>query len=286
MRGQRRFHQLRKHRQPTGADRVVDPTQHPQHARIINRANVIGAKPARLGEGIGLHRVSIPLRQGRPSQHDPAVIDAHLNPVERDAVVDATAGRLTHPVRPHHRNACRRGSFGNAVRHRAAADQHRVQRRQHRSCATVTQRLVQLRGHQRRILATRPQCRHSGSQFGPVKTGGHHNRCRIRDDTPHQHLQPRDVIRRQRQQPRAGTAQPAVCGVGTGGQRRRGQHRPFGYTGRPRGRNHDSDVVVDRLVGAQRRCQQRGLAVVVGRYRKHRRTTGKRLLQYRQQRQR
>jgi hypothetical protein len=98
---QRRLHQLRQHRQSAGADRVVDPAQHPQRARIVDDANVIGAEPAWLCERIRLHRIAVTLRQRRAAQHDPAVIDAHPDPVQRHAVVDATTGCLAHPICAH-----------------------------------------------------------------------------------------------------------------------------------------------------------------------------------------
>ena len=58
---------------------------------------------------------------------------------------------------------------------------------------------------------------------------------------------PADVIGGQRQQPSAGTTEPAVRGFGAGGQRRRGEHRPLGRTRRARRRHHHRNVVVDRL---------------------------------------
>ena len=73
MGAQRRLDRLRQHRQPAGADRVVDAAQHAQHARIIYGANVVGAKPARLGERVGVDRVAIALGQRRAAEHDPAV---------------------------------------------------------------------------------------------------------------------------------------------------------------------------------------------------------------------
>ena len=55
----------------------------------------------------------------------------------------------------------------------------------------------------------------------------------------------------QRKQPPPGTAEPAVRGLCAGGQRGRGEHRALGHARRARRRNHDGDIVVDRLAGAQ-----------------------------------
>jgi glycogen phosphorylase len=71
---QRRLHQLGQHRQPAGADRIVDPAQHPQYARIINGANVVGVKPARLRERIRMHWIAVTLRQRRTAEQHPAVV--------------------------------------------------------------------------------------------------------------------------------------------------------------------------------------------------------------------
>ena len=75
-------------------------------------------------------------------------------------VVHAAARGLAHPVRPDHRNACGRGPFGDAGRHRPAADQHGVHRRQRGRSGRVAQRLVELRGHQRDV----PTSRNPGSR--------------------------------------------------------------------------------------------------------------------------
>ena len=76
MAGQHRLHRLRQHGQAAGADRVVDPAEHPQHARIIQCANIIGAEPAGLGERVGIRRIAVALGQGRAAQHDPPVVDS------------------------------------------------------------------------------------------------------------------------------------------------------------------------------------------------------------------
>ena len=75
---QRGFDRLRQHRQPAGADRVVDAAQNAEHSRIVNDANVVGAKPAGFGEGVGVGRIAIALGQSRAAEHDPAVVDAKL----------------------------------------------------------------------------------------------------------------------------------------------------------------------------------------------------------------
>ena len=152
---QRGLHGLRQHGQPARADRLVGSAQHAEYARIINSANIIGAKPARLGERVGIGWVAIAVGQCRAADHDPAVgVHPQPHPVERNTVVHTAAGGFAHPVGADHRDTRARGGVQDRSRGRPAADQHGVQLGQRRSGRRIGQRLGQLRGHQCRVAAT------------------------------------------------------------------------------------------------------------------------------------
>ena len=157
MGAQRGLDRLRQHGQPAGADRVVGAAQHGKHARIVDGAEIVGAKPARLGERVGIDRVAIALGQRRAADHD-APVGGQPQPdsVQRDAVVDAAPGGLAHPVGAHHRNARRRGGIEDRPRRRSAADQYGVQFGQRGRRRRIGQGLGQLRGDQRRVPPTGP----------------------------------------------------------------------------------------------------------------------------------
>ena len=149
MRRQHGFDELRKNGQPAGADRIVGPAQHPQHPRTIQGANVVGQKPARLGERVDLRRITVALGQRCTAERNSAVeIDPHPHSVQRNAVVYTTAGRFTHPVRLNHRNTHGRCFFSDASRHRTTTYQDGVQFRERGDGGVVGQRLVKLHGHQ------------------------------------------------------------------------------------------------------------------------------------------
>ena len=77
------------HRQSAGADRVVRPAHNSNPARIIHGADVIGAKPAGIGERIGIGRISVSLGECRPADRDAALENWEQAP----------SARLSHPPR-------------------------------------------------------------------------------------------------------------------------------------------------------------------------------------------
>src|SRR3954468_22472469 len=114
---------MRKDGEPTGADRVVGPAEHPQYTRIIKSPNVIGDEPTRFREWIRFWRISIALGEGGTTEGDPTiVIDTYQHSVQRNAVVHAPTCSFAHAVRPVYRKLCGGGLFRNARGHRAASD--------------------------------------------------------------------------------------------------------------------------------------------------------------------
>ena len=77
---------------------------------------------------------------------------------------------------------------------------------------------------------------------------------------PQQHLEAGDVVRRQREQPLAGAAEPGVGRAAADEQRRGGEHGPLRGAGRPRRADHDGEPLrqLGRVVRRHRRRWRRG----------------------------
>ena len=152
------LHRLRQNSQPARADRLVGSAQHAQDTRIINSANIIGAKPAPLGEWVGIGRVAIAVGQCRAADHDAAVgLQPQPHPVERHTVVHTAAGGFAHAVGADHRDTRARGSVEDRARGRPAADQHGIQLGQRGGGCRIGEGLGQLCGHQCGVAPTRTE---------------------------------------------------------------------------------------------------------------------------------
>ena len=264
VRRQHRFHLRGQHRQAAGADRVIEPSQHLQAPRPVQPADVLGAEPAGLGEGVRGHRIAVAPGQGRPADHDAALpvgrglVDAHPHTVKGRAVVHAPARGLARSVAAHHRDAGLRGGVEHRPWRRSAAEQDGVESGQGLGRRRILQGLGQLCGHQRGVAPPGPHTRRGGGQAGGVESGADVD---LRRNGPglqaaHQHLDPGDVVGRQGQQPAARAAEAVVGGRRAGDQRGRTEHGALRCSGRPGGGDHQCDVVVDVLTNPQSRCEE------------------------------
>ena len=193
------------------------PRTHPRRQRHRSR-NQPGS-----ANGSGFGRIAVTLGDGRAAECNPTVESM------RTRTPSSGTPSYTQPpavsLIPYVRTteiACRRSLFGNARRHRPAADQDRVQFGQRGGGRRVGQRLVQLRGHQRGIAPAGTHRRNRAGSSATSKPWRHGDRRATRDHAAHQHLQAGDVVGGQR---RAATA-PARRGGGAWHPRWRSVRRP------------------------------------------------------------
>ena len=192
---QRGLDQLRQHGQPAGADRVVDPAENRQHARIINCANVIGAKPARLANGSGYTGLRYPLASvSPPSTTRPSSMRTRRRRAEPRRTRSPRRSRSCRTCGP--RKCLLQRPFGDPGRHRSPADQHGVQLGQCRSSARVASALSSCTATSDTYRRPGPNDVDGGRQFGDVEArrdGDGRGACQRAAD---QHLQAGDVIAR------------------------------------------------------------------------------------------
>ena len=298
MRAECILHGLREEREPTDAQRLVDPAEDPEPAPGVERPGIVGAEPSRPGERGVIRCVPVPRRELRAGQPDAAlvVVDLHRHPRERGAVVHTSARGLAHAVGPDHPDAGVRGAGEQLRCGRGPAEQDRVElgERGHGVGRAVVEDLGQLTRDERGVRARaaapgrgpsgpgpgpgpgpRPARGHRVGQGRGVEPAGHvhHDRLVPGAQRPQDHLQPGDVVRGQREQPPAGPAEHGVGRFGGGGERGGREHRPLGRARRPGRAHHQCGPVIDRVTGALAVDEDPGAHRVVGRHRQQRRPT-------------
>ena len=185
-------------------------------------------------------RCDVAAGQGGAGQPDDPVVQRDLDPGERDAVVDAAAGGLGGAVGRDQPQAQGTAPLEQRRRCRRATHQDRLevgQRGQLRRQAVAGggQRAVQLGGDQGRVprLALPGPQRHRRD----VTRVGEHG-LDARERRAHQHLEARDVLRRQGEHPAPGSAEPLVGGPRGRDEGVRVQQHAAGGAGGPRGGDH------------------------------------------------
>ena len=212
-------------------------------------------RPVRVGQCGHPHRsrgrcrvrldAHVAVGQDGPGQDD-AVIrgEAHAHLRERDAVVDAAAGGLAHPVRADDRDPGVRGALQQARGDRGTAQQDRGGAGQGAGGRGHLEDPDQLGGDQRRVDGG-VACGGEGAGHVVSEDGGIEAGDRRRDggrgagqQRPQHDLEARDVVVGQAQVPEAGAGQQVLGGAGGGDERLSGQGHALGRTRRP-GREED-----------------------------------------------
>ena len=231
-------------------------------ARVVGVPDVVGAEPAqpvvvdaeRRGGEVGAAEVAV--GQGRAPEVDASlVVEGDLGAGQRCPVVDASAGGLAHAVGRDHPHAGPLGAGAQPRCEGGAPDEHRVEGAQRLRAARVVEQPDELGGHEAGVAG----------QPGVEQGGGGEERRReeavgeVHGDRggpgiqrAQQHLQARDVVRRQREQPLARAAEPLVRGAAAGPQGAGGEQGALGGAGRPRRADDDGEPVgqVGRVVRA------------------------------------
>jgi len=202
--------------------------------------------------------VSIPLRQHRPRDADPAisVIDAHLDTAERAPVKDAAAASFGHPVGRGQGDACVPATTRELWIDGPAADERE---------GALAQRLLTHSAGEQSCHLRRNQGDRDGTPGGRCVTYGR-GECVVGEgfgasDTSHgdgadsgvvgsnHHVQAADGCGWQRENPDRLAVHACVNLCGGGGERVRAEHDAPGVAGRPGGADHDRRVVGYRSFG-------------------------------------
>ena len=248
---------------PARDQHVVAATGDREHA-ALERAGVGRAEPPStaiahepLGRQSGVAQIA--LGQARAAEPDLSLDDLHGGGADRHAVVHAAAAGLARAVAAAHPDAGRRSPVEQRPRRGLAADQHgRESGESRRRCGVIEQR-GELRGDQRGVPLGQRHPPGRGDEPGAVKcspstvTGSVCGGQRARE-----HVQARDVVRRQGEHPLAGAAQRRLARRRVGQQSVCRQRHPLG----PPRRSARLDDQGDALLDGRR---QLGLARLAGR---------------------
>ena len=244
-----------RHLDPAADQDVVGPAQHRERSGgphpEVRRAQV--PDPVHLDERlrVEVRSAEVAVGEDRTGQQDPTVVvEPDRDAVERAAVVDAPAARLRHAVGGDHRDIvphAREPAGPQSPQHHPAARRRRsaarrspaASSRSRRSC--VGTKDVYLRTAGRQGLAGRDEGR------GAERPGSDRHRYRPGQHGADEHLQAGDVVRRQREHPVPGSAEPVVGGLRGRVQRGRGQEHGPRLTRGAR-RPHDGHDVVGHVV--------------------------------------
>ena len=250
----------RAHLVATGRDDVVDASGDGEGA--VEAAEVVGEEvmcaglvDERDGGALGVAEIAGGEHRAREGDATDTVVvgldDAYADAVQRGAVVDATAGGLARAVRRDDGEAPLTGPLQQGAGCGRAADEDAAvppgRGEGARVCFVVTvEQVAQLSGHEARV-DRRERGSVSGDEAGRLRKaleapGVEDGGRRAGDDGADDHLGARDVVRRQRQEPRSG----ADAVVGGGSTRDEGaacQHRAFGSAGGAARRDDEGEVV-------------------------------------------
>ena len=199
----------------------------------------------------------------------PSVVEGDLGAGQRLSVVDAAAGGLAHPVGREHPDAVALGPAAQPGRQGGAADEHAVEGAQRLGPARVVEQAQQLGGHDARVAAAPgvEPLRGAEERLGQEAVGQvHGDRGGAGVERAQQHLQARDVVRRQREQPLPVAAEPLVRGPAAGQQGAGGEQGALRGAGRAR-RAHDHGQPLGKAGGVVRGQGRRGRRRGMGEHR-------------------
>ncbi len=221
-RGEQVLHRRDGHVDAAHLHDVVEP---PEHLEVgaVQPSHVVGHDPSVDERLIRRHRVAeVAARQGRARERDPShpgrvrLQDRRRDARQGDAVVELTAARLGHAVRRDRGDLRVEEAVEQRTRRPRTAEQHHLVRTQRPEPVRVVEQARGLRRHERGVRGQRrvePPGR--GGELGRVERGrtahrAEHHGLDLRDQRPHQHLQPPDARDGQRQQPRRRAAEVLV----------------------------------------------------------------------------
>lgn len=277
---------LRMQLQPTRINHRIHPARHPQHP-ILNNPSIRGDKPTirtkrpqhRRRQGRSTRKRPITTSNHRARHRNTITRQRHPGPRQRPPIINNPPGRFRTTVSPHHIDPQPLTRQPRVLIQGRPTNQNGIKQPQRLNALQRLQRLTQLKWHQRRISAKcaclRIQLPRSPREHGHIKTLRHVDRDRHSSShkAAHKHLNPRNMMRRQRQQPHPRPPKGLMRRVSARHQIRGAQQSALRHTRRPGRRNHQSNVLVDRLAYTQ--CLMR---MRTQRHRRKRRKPCQRLL--------
>ena len=255
---------LRMQLQPTRINHRIHPARHPQHP-ILNNPSIRGDKPTirtKRPQHRRRQRRSTRKRPITPSNHrarhrNTLTRQRHPGPRQRPSIINNPPGCFRTTVSPHHIDPQPLTRHPRVLIQGRPTNQNGIKQPQRLNALQRLQRLTQLKWHQRGIPGKRARLRiqppRSLREHRHIKTLRHVNRDRHSSShkAAHKHLNSCNMMRRQRQQPHPRPPKGLMRRVSARHQIRGAQQRALRHTRRPGRRNHQSNVLVDRLAYTQ-----------------------------------